>query len=253
MVLGYILLATGLVGLISFVGVFTLSIKDKLLHQLLPLFVAFAAGSMLAAAFFHMLPEAIEAADVESAMPLVLAGVVLSLLMERLMHWHHHHKHHHDGEVQEEKPIIYLNLIGDAVHNFVDGTVIATSFMASPATGLLSTIAIIAHEVPQEIGDFSVLIWGGLSKGRALLFNFLSALTAIAGGVMAFYLSSSMPGVNAMLLPLAAGNLIYISCSDLVPELHREKELVPSILQLLAFGLGIALIVGVGVLVPEPK
>lgn len=249
MVLENILLATTLVSAISLIGVLTLSIKDRLLHQLLPLFVALAAGSMLAAAFFHLLPEAIAANGVSAAMPLVLAGIVLFFLIERFLHWHHHHKHHHLSD-QKECPVTYLNLIGDGMHNFIDGTVMAAAFMVSPDVGWLTTLAIIAHEIPQEIGDFSLLVWGGFSKRKALFFNFVSALTALAGGVLTFYLASEVPGLVAFLLPIAAGQFIYMACVDLVPELHKEKDLHRSLMQLAAFGFGMGIIVLLGALLP---
>ncbi len=252
MVLESILLATFIVSAISLIGVLTLSIKDRLLHQLLPLFVAFAGGSMLATAFLHALPEALDSSPAGSVMPLVMAGILIFFFIERFLHWHHHHKHHHSGDKGEQKPTTYLVLIGDAVHNFIDGTVIAASFIASWPLGVLSTLSIIAHEIPQEIGDFSLLIWGGFSKKRALAFNFLSALTAFAGAILAFFLAPMVPGLVSILLPLAAGNFIYIACVDLVPEMHKERDTRRSLMQLGSFLAGILLVVVVGLLLEPP-
>lgn len=240
MVLQDIILATAIVSLLSLLGAFSLSIKDELLHQLLPLFIAFAGGSMLATAFFDLMPQAIKSAALGDAMALVLWGVVLSFLFERFLHWHHH-KHHHKGE-KEERPLIFLTLVGDTLHNFVDGTTIAATFMVSVPTGMLATWAIIAHEIPHEISDFSLLVWGGFGKKKALFFNFLSGLAALAGGLATFFVAGALPGLISWLLPLAAGQFIYIACVDLVPELHKETDEKRGLQQLVAFGAGIVFI-----------
>jgi len=250
MVLENIILATLAVSAVSLIGILTLSMKDKLLHDLLPHFVALAAGSMLAAAFFDLLPESLELTGADAALPLVLVGIVMFFVIERFLHWHHHHKHHHEQD-KKECPVTWLNIIGDGIHNFIDGSVIAAAFMVSPAVGWPATMAILAHEIPQEIGDFSLLVWGGFSKRKALFFNFLSALAALAGGVLTFLLAPIIPGLISILLPLAAGHFIYIACADLVPELHKEKDSRRSLMQLAAFLAGICLIVLVGMLMHE--
>ncbi|VVC03566.1 Zinc transporter ZupT [Candidatus Burarchaeum australiense] len=244
MVLEQILIATFIVSLMSFVGILTLALKDKLLHSLLLVFVSFAAGTMLAAAFFDLIPEGIAASGIAYTMQITVAGIVLFFIIEKFLHWHHHHKHHHRGD-RGEMPFTYLNLIGDGVHNFIDGTVIAASFLSNTGVGITTTLAIIAHEIPQEVGDFSLLIYGGFTKQKALLFNFLSGLTAIAGALLTFYLSSFVPGLTAFLIPFAAGNFIYMACADLVPELHKEVEPRKSALQLAAFLLGIIVITAI--------
>ena len=250
MVLESIILATLAVGAISLVGVISLSMDDKLLHRLLPILVALAGGAMLATAFFDLLPEAIGTSGVDKTMPIVLGGVVLFLLIERFLHMHHHHKHHHKADAKE-CPVTYLTLVGDTIHNFVDGTLIAAGFIASPGIGVLTTLSIISHEIPHEIGDFSLLIWGGFSRTKAIVFNCLSALAALAGGVLTFYAANAVPGLVSVLLPLAAGQFIYIACVDLAPELHKEKDTRRSLIQLAAFGAGIAIIVVGGMLLPE--
>ncbi|MFH1094750.1 MAG: ZIP family metal transporter [Candidatus Micrarchaeota archaeon] len=249
MVLEQILLATAIVSAISLLGVFTLSIKDELLHALLPPMVAFAGGALLATAFFDILPESLAASGIEGTMRFAVVGVLLSLIIEKFLHWHHHHKHHHRGD-KTEQPFTYLALIGGSIHNFIDGTIIAASFIVSPAMGIVSTFAIIAHEIPHEVGDFSLLIYGGFSRRKALLFNFLSGLVAIAGSLAAFFLSPVLPGLAGVLLPIAAGNFIYISCVDLVPDMHKEQDLKKSALQFLLFLLGMAVIIGYGMLEP---
>lgn len=241
MVLFEIILASFVVSAMSLVGVLTLSINDKHLHSILYLFVSFSAGALLGAAFFDLLPEGIDAAGLQQTMQLAVVGVVMFFVIEKFLHWHHHHKHHHKGE-RGELPFTYLNLVGDAVHNFVDGTIIAASFMQNPALGITTTIAIMAHEVPQEIGDFSLLLYGGFSKHKALLFNFLSALMALLGAVLTYYFAAVMPALIGLLLPLAAGHFIYIACADLVPEMHKETSTRRSSLQLASFAAGIVLI-----------
>jgi len=249
MVLESIVLATLVVSAISLIGVVTLSVQDKLLHRLLPLLVALAAGAMLATAFFDLLPDAIRSDGVAQSMPLVLVGIVFFLLIERFLHWHHHHKHHHVSD-KKECPVGWLSLIGSTLHNFIDGTIIAAGFIVSPQIGFLTTISIITHEIPHEIGDFSLLIWGGFSKRKAIFFNFLSALASLAGGVLTFFVASFVPGLTAVLLPLAAGQFIYIACVDLAPEMHKENNSRRSVEQLAAFGFGIAMIVVMSQLLP---
>jgi zinc and cadmium transporter len=249
MVLEQILIASVVVSLISFVGIFTLSLRDELLHSLL--FLSFAAGTMLGVAFLHLIPESIQIGTVDGAMQIAVFGILSFFMVEKLLHWHHHHGHHHAGEEPEHPPFTYLNLVGDGIHNFVDGTVIAASFLTSPSLGIASTIAIIAHEIPQEIGDFSLLIYGGFSKAKALFFNFLSALTALAGALAAYFFYPYIPGLTAFLLPLAAGHFIYIACVDMVPELHKEKDPGRSAMQLVAMLLGIGVIVAMGMFVHE--
>jgi len=241
MVLFEIIVATFVVSAMSLVGVLTLSINDRQLHSLLFLFVSFSAGALLGAAFFDLLPEGINAGGLVQTMQLAVVGVVMFFVIEKFLHWHHHHKHHHKGE-RTEAPFTYLNLVGDGVHNFVDGTIIAASFLQNPALGVTTTIAIMAHEIPQEIGDFSLLIYGGFTKKKALMFNYISSLTALLGAVLTYYFSAYVPALIGILLPIAAGHFIYIACADLVPEMHKETSTRRSALQFASFAAGIVLI-----------
>ena len=163
-------------------------------------------------------------------------------LFERVIHWHHHHETHgkHPGYVH---PVAYMNLIGDGIHNFFDGAVIAVAFLTNPSLGLATTLAVVFHEIPQELGDFTILVHGGFSRGKALFFNFLSALTAFVGAMAAFLFSQFITQYSAYFLAFAAGGFIYIAVADLIPELHREKNLAKSIMQagLIVFG---ALVIG---------
>ena len=202
--------------------------------------VSFAAGVMLAAALLDLLPHAIEEADAHEMLMLTLLGIVASFLFERFILWHHHHedKHH-------IKPSAFLVLIGDAVHNFVDGVVIAAAFLVSPALGVSTTIAIAAHELPQELADFSVLLYAGFSRQKALLFNFLSATTAIMGTLLGYFFLGEHEQFLPPTLAFTAGMFIYIACADLIPELHREhhEHRESSIKQVLPFILGIIIMI----------
>ncbi|NUN11656.1 ZIP family metal transporter [Candidatus Micrarchaeota archaeon] len=250
MVLGLILLATIIVSTISLVGILTLSINDKKLHSMLKYLVSFSAGALIAAAFFDLLPEALEITTQENALLLTLIGIVSFFIVEKFLYWHHHHEHHHEGE-ELEQPFTKLNLIGDGIHNFVDGSIIAASFIQSTELGIISSLAIIAHEIPQEIGDYSLLIYGGLTKKKALFYNFLTALTAIIGALLTFFFSDLIPNLLQIIIPIAAGHFIYIACADLVPEMHKEKNTKHSIIQFAAFSIGIILIFAITHAIPE--
>ncbi|MFP4645719.1 MAG: ZIP family metal transporter [Candidatus Woesearchaeota archaeon] len=211
-----IIIATLVVSLISFVGLFTLSKRIKpYLHYL----VSFAAGSLLAAAFFGLIPRALHDAGHEIALVAVLGGILLFFLVERYIHWHH--CGHKDCD---EKPAGVLILAGDFIHNFIDGVLLAGAFLLDFATGLVATISVIAHEIPQEIGDFSVLLHSGFSRLKALKLNFLSALSAVLGGIIGYFALDSVRGAIPYAVAIAAGGFIYISLTDIVPSLHQHKN-----------------------------
>lgn len=232
----YILLAVTLVSLVSLVGVIALSLKKKLLRKTLFFFVSFATGSMLAAAFLDLLPGAIEYSKPNIYLFPIL-GMLSFFAVEKFIYWHHHHV----GE-KDVHPFTYLNLVGDGVHNFIDGIIIAASFLHSVPLGIAATIAIILHEIPQEIGDFSILVYGGFSQMKALFFNFLTALTAVIGALFGFYFLSAFENMLPYLLAFAAGNFIYIAGTDLLPELREERKIGASLIQLVAIILGIVTI-----------
>jgi len=228
-----ILIAVFLISLISFVGAFTLFLKRNLLTRLLLLFIAFSAGAMLGGAFLHLLPESLSLG--ENLFVYAIFGIVLFFLLEKFLYW----RHCHVG-ICEVHPFTYLNLVGDGIHNFVDGMIIAASFMSGTELGISTTVAVALHEVPQELGDFSVLIYGGMDSKRALFYNFLSALTAVAGALFVYFFFS-FASLGKYLLPFAAGGFIYIASSDLIPELHKARRISDSVAQFLLFLLGIAL------------
>jgi zinc and cadmium transporter len=234
MVLIYILASTLLVCLISLVGIFTLVIKEGRLEKILFGLIGFSAGALIGGAFLHLLPEALEKSKSTVVFYYLIAGLVIFFMMERYFHWRHCHE-----EGCEIHPVTYLNLFGDGLHNFIDGMVIAASFLISVKLGLVTTLAVILHEIPQELGDFAVLVYGGFSKEKALAFNFISALTAMVGAISTYFISEFTQGLSNFIVPLAAGGFIYIAASDLIPEIHKEKDLRRSSLAFFAFLLGI--------------
>ncbi|MFX1485983.1 MAG: ZIP family metal transporter [Promethearchaeota archaeon] len=212
------IISTSLMSTITFSGVLTLLLKEEVLNKILLVFVGFSAGALIGGAFLHLLPEAIEALPSQIVFIPLIASFILFFVFEKLL-WRHCHKAECDIH-----PFAYLNLIGDGVHNFIDGLVIAASFIAGIPLGIATTLAVAFHEIPQEIGDFGVIVFGGMSKRKALALNFVTALTAILGGIIGYFLSSSIQEIGILLLPFAAGGFIYIAASDLVPELHKESN-----------------------------
>ena len=225
MVLLWIVLATIIDSLVGLVGVFTLRMNQKNLEKILLALVGFSAGALLGGAFFHLLAESIEPLGIQTTFVWLFVGFILFFFIERFLHWHHCHEGNCDTH-----PVTSLILIGDGVHNFIDGLVIAASFLVSIELGAITTAVIIAHEVPQELGNFAVLIHGGFDRVKALVFTFISQITCVAGGLVGF-LIAGQSGLTNFLLPFAAGGFIYIAASDLIPELHKEtntKKLVAS-------------------------
>ena len=232
----YAIVSVLIVSLISLVGVLSLSVKSKSLKKFLIYAVSFSAGALFGDAFFHLLPEAVEESGFSISMSIyILAGILVLFVIEKFIHWRHCHSESND----HIHPFVFTNLFGDGLHNFIDGLIIGASYLASIPVGVATTIAVILHEIPQEIGDFGVIIHGGFSRSKALFFNFLSAVTAVFGAVIALVLSSRVEHLTAFLVPFAAGGFIYIAGSDLIPELHKEVKIKNSLLQLLMFILGL--------------
>jgi len=251
-----IILASVLVSLASLIGLVVLAKKnwsDFIMTKVL----AAAAGALLASAFLHLIPEMFMEASTE-AMPLLSAVILITILalvaLEQMVAWHHcrhnecehDHGHHH---LIGNKATAYSILIGDGLHNIVDGMVIASAFMVSPTLGWTATVAILLHEIPHEIGDFGILIASGMSKFKAALYNLISGLTALLGAVATYYFAQILE-YEQFLLAIAAGSFIYIALSDILPELqhHAKRKLWPVIASLL---LGVVVIWLVGMLVPE--
>ncbi len=247
MTLIWIIASTFIVSLISLFGIFTLAIKEKLLQKILFGLIGFSAGALIGGAFLHILPEALEKTESTLVFYYLILGIVLFFMMERYFYW----RHCHEKGPCDVHAFTYLNLIGDGFHNFVDGMVIAASFVVSIRLGIATTLAVILHEIPQELGDFAVLVHGGFTKQKALLYNFISALMAVAGAVAGYFITDIAAGFANFILPLTAGGFIYIATSDLIPEIHKEKDLKRSTSAFIAFLLGIAFMALAKQLLPE--
>ncbi|MFH1867020.1 MAG: ZIP family metal transporter [Patescibacteria group bacterium] len=227
-----------LVSLVSFIGLFALSLSANRLKKLLFILISFAAGALLGDAFIHILPELVGEYGYTINIALYLsAAIVLFFILERFIRWHHYHH----LEEEDKHPVGYLNLVGDGFHNFIDGLIIGASYLVDIKLGMATTLAVLVHELPQEIGDFTILIHSGFSRGRALFYNFLSALAAVVGAVLILLLEKLSAEILPALLALTAGGFIYIATVDLIPELHKESDLKKSILQLVSLVAGIAL------------
>lgn len=238
----YALLGVVFVSLVSLMGLFTLSVREEVIKKYIFLLVSLAVGALLGDAFIHLIPEAFEnSASPLSTSLLIILGIVVFFILEKFLHWHHHGD---DTEEYDIHPVGKLVLFSDGVHNFIDGIIIGISFMASVPLGIATTLAVILHEIPQEIGDFAVLLHAGYSRKRALWLNFISALTAVLGTLVAFVLGEAGESFANWILPLAAGGFIYIAMTDLIPELHKTKEKNHSFFQLFALILGVILMVG---------
>ncbi len=233
------ILSVFIVSLIAFIGLFFLAVKKQLLQKILFFLVSFAVGGLLGGAFIHLIPEAIKELGISFSFSLsILVGVLFFFILEKFILWRHCHIL---TTKQHPHPLVFMNLVGDAFHNFIDGVVIAAGFLVSFPLGIATTVAVVLHEIPQEIGDFGVLIYGGFSKKKALFFNFLSALTAVLGVVLALILGSKFIGIIPLIIPFTAGGFIYIASADLIPELKKENNISKSALQLLGLLLGIGL------------
>lgn len=222
---------------VSLIGGFSLIHRFTKDPKFLSLFVSFAAGVMLATSFFDLFPEALELGGAENIFMPAFLGIVLFFFLERFVLWFHHHDDH-----PQVHPSAVLITVGDAIHNFIDGVVIAATFMTNPSLGVITTLAIAAHEIPHELADFSVLLHSGMSRAKALFYNFLSALTALLGSILGFYFLEQIEGGLPFFLSFTAGMFIYIACSDLIPDLHQEFKKSRSWTQVMPFILGIFLI-----------
>jgi len=236
-VLAWIVGSGLLMSAIALVGSVTLLLEDATFRKLILPMVAFSAGSLLGGAFFHMLPASLDEAD-DLLAPFVwtLAGFTVFFALEQFMHWHHCHRE----SAQCRKPVAHLILFADGVHNFIGGLAVGATFLVDVRLGITTWLAEAAHEVPQELGDFAVLVHAGWTKGKALAYNVVSALTFPLGGVMAFVWSRQAD--VTFLVPFAAGNFLYIAASDLVPEVNRHHSLKQSVLHFSSFAAGLGLL-----------
>jgi zinc and cadmium transporter len=225
------------ISLISFIGAVTFVVDRRRAQPVVFVLVGLAVGAMLGDTFLHLLPEAFEKTTSPVATSMYcLFGILVFFVLEKFLLWRHDHADEHTHPVL---PVGYINLIADGLHNFIDGVLVGASFLVSVPIGLATTIAVCLHEIPQEIGDFGVLLHAGFSRAKALWLNFLTAILAIAGAVTALLLGTAMEGFSAAVLPLTAGGFIYIAGCDLVPELHKERQPKQAAIQFLAIGAGI--------------
>jgi len=243
-----IIASVTVVSLVSFIGIVFVGLKEGIVSRLLMALVGFASGSLIGAAFLDLLPEAL--AEVGPIVwQYVVFGIIFFFVMEKFLYWRHCH--------DEKCPVhnfAYLNLLGDGVHNFIDGMTIAASFLFSSPShslGFATTLAVVFHEIPQELGDFGILLYGGFGKKKALTYNFMSALTAVAGAVLTYYVASYVQGVVQLLVPFAAGGFIYIASTDLMPELHKRTRGKESVVQLVSILAGVGLMSALKILTPQ--
>jgi zinc and cadmium transporter len=236
----YAFLAVALVSIISLTGILFIALKELTRKRILLFLVSFSAGSLLGGAFFHLIPEANEKFEHSHWVAvLVLVGILVFFAVEKFLRWRHCHVL---TSCEHPHPLGVMNLIGDGVHNFIDGLIIGASFLVDTKLGLTTTLAVILHEIPQEIGDFSVLLYASYTIKKALWYNFLSALTAVLGTMVSLVVGSLVYDYSYYLMPIAAGGFIYIAGTDLIPELHHEISFKKSLVQFLFLFLGMGLL-----------
>jgi zinc and cadmium transporter len=236
--LASIVVATLLISTGSLLGIITVFMQEKSLSKILLFLISLSTGALMGGAFIHLLPEAAEKLEGTSLYGIVLFSFVVFFLIEKVFHWRHCHK----GNC-EIHTFGYMNLFGDAIHNFIDGLILAAAFITDIHLGIVTTFAIALHEIPQEIGDFGVLLYAGFNKTKALVWNFIVALTVVMGGIVGYFLSYQVEGITSYLLPFAAGGFIYIASSDLIPEIRKEQNIKKSLLSFGIFIIGILLMI----------
>lgn len=234
-ILIYILGSAFLISTGALIGVLTLFLNRKRLSKILLFFVSLSAGALLGGAFFHLLPEAAEELESEILFPVVLFAFISFFLIEKILHW----RHCHQAEDCPTHTFGYMNLVGDSVHNLIDGLILAAAFLTDLSLGLVTTLAVALHEIPQEISDFGVLLYAGFEAKKALILNFLVALMVVAGALIGYFLAFRIEGFVPFLLPVAAGGFIYIAASDLLPEIRKENNFTKSLLSFIVILLGI--------------
>mgnify|MGYP001576033510 CR=1 FL=1 len=236
-ILFWIILITVIDGLLALTGAFSFLLSKKFFNKTLIVLVAFSVGALLGGAFFHLIPEALSSLKLTATIILFVLGIFMFFILEKIIHWRHCH-----DENCKTHPYSYLILYGDAMHNFIDGLLIAGSFLVSIPIGIVTSILVLAHELPQEIGYFGVLVHGGFSRSKALFFNLLSQLTSVLGGLIGYFFLSAEK-FSIYLLPIAAGGFVYIAVQDLIPEILKEKDKIKRIINLLGIIIGLAVLI----------
>ena len=223
----------------SLIGLAFISVGEEKLKRIIFVMVSLAVGGLFGDAFIHLLPESFERIGSKlQASLFVLAGIFAFFVLEKFLLWRHQHVLESDHPIH---PVGYMNLLADGAHNFIDGVIIGASYDVSLHVGIATTMAVVFHEIPHELGNFFVLLYAGFTKRKALFFNFVSALFAILGTFMSLLVGSRVAEFSSVMLPVAAGGFIYIAGSDLVPELNKESTLGKSLVQMLAIAGGVGL------------
>lgn len=251
-----IILTTFIISLFSLSGIFALSLREKTLHSILFFLVAFSAGTILGASLFDLLPEAVEMVNEPTVFIYIALGYVTFFVLERFIYWYHGHGHADDIEsLKDERTITknfaYLNILGDGIHNFIDGMIIAASFNVGIHVGIATTVAVIFHELPQEMGDYGILIYAGFERTRALILNFAASLSVVLGGLFAVFFLETVNALSGFLISFSAGAFLYLAASELIPELREEKDFSRALVQFALFILGLAVIWYLGIVFPE--
>lgn len=237
----YIILASVVTSLVSLIGILFFKVPINKLEKVIMFLVSLSAGTLLGDSFLHLLPESVESFENDMVIWAgVLGGIILFFILEKIICWRHCHIPTSESHIHS---VGKMNLIGDALHNLIDGMILASSFIVDFNLGIVTTIAVISHEIPQEIGDFGVLIHAGYTAKKALFFNFLSALASILGAVIIMVLGYKIVGLTDIILPITAGGFIYIAASDLIPELKKEVTISKTLKQLLGIFLGLGFMV----------
>ncbi len=234
----YIVLSVTIVSLISLIGISLFSLSHNAFHQIVSFLVALAIGALFGDSFLHLLPEAYARPAAGLNTPLyAIGGILLFFILENFLQW----RHQHSDEHQEIHPVGYLNLMADMAHNYIDGLIIGASYLAGFKLGLATSLAVMLHEIPHEFSNFGILVMSGFTRGKALFLNFLTALTAVVGGLTAWWVGSNVDGFMQALIPITAGSFIYIAGSDLVPQLHKNVKSLRAFLQILAILAGVGI------------
>ncbi len=238
----YGIISVFIVSLFSFVGILFIFIKK--LEKWIVILISLSAGGLIGDAFIHLIPESIESIDnLRIFSILVISGILIFFILEKILCWRHCHI---PTSKEHPHPLAFMNLIGDGLHNLIDGLIIGASYNVSVMIGITTTIAVILHEIPQEVGDFGVLLFAGMNRKKTLLFNFLSALTAVLGTIISLIIGPNLKNYSIYLLPITAGGFIYIACSDLIPRLQGWEQIKNTIIQLIFIVSGILIMFMLG-------
>lgn len=252
-----------IVSLVSVVAIVPLLLKKKISERLLLFLLSLSVGVLLSIVFIDFVPELLAHSYTIGTVLYIIGGFLLMFIVEKFVHSHHHHHdkeiHHHDHDHDHDVEchvhghayhLAPLNLLGEGFHNFIDGLVIAGSYAVSVPLGIGATISIVLHEIPMEVADFGILLYAGLSKTKALIFNFFSALFAILGVIVGYVLIEKISGATGIILAIAAGNFLYIAASSLVPQLHRHHGVKDTVLHVFAILLGVGIIIALTIYAP---